>query len=84
MAETKGSSIMTEKEMSLYKLAKYTNLEIVMEAQIQSSGANQARVLEKYRKNKGSIKQQAFAMKVIFAAMLFFVAVLPTISTYYR
>jgi len=73
---------MTEKEMGLYKLAKYTNLEIVMEAQIQSSGANQARVLEKYRKNKGSIKQQAFAMKVIFAAMLFFVAVLPTISTY--
>ena len=73
---------MTEKEIGLYKLAKYTNLEIVMEAQIQSSGANQARVLEKYRKNKGSIKQQAFVMKVIFAAMLFFVAVLPTISTY--
>ena len=75
---------MTEKEMGLYKLAKYTNLEIVMEAQIQSSGANQARVLEKYRKNKGSIKQQAFAMKVVFAAMLLFVAVLPIISTYFQ
>jgi len=75
---------MTEKEMGLYKLAKYTNLEIVMEAQIQSSGANQARIIEKYKKNKGSIKQQAFAMKVVFAAMLLFVAVLPIISTYFQ
>jgi len=72
---------MAEKELGLYKLAKYTNLEIVMEAQIQSSGANQARVIEKYRKNKGSIKQQAFAMKVVFAMMLLIIAVLP-ISTY--
>jgi len=74
---------MTEKEMGLYKLAKYTNLEIVMEAQVQSSGANQARVLEKYKKNKGSIKQQAFAMKVVFAMMLLFVAILP-VSTYFQ
>jgi len=75
---------MTEKEMGLYKLAKYTNLEIVMEAQIQSSGANQAKVMEKYRKNKKSIKQQAFAMKIVLAVMLLlFVAFLP-ISTYFQ
>jgi membrane protease YdiL (CAAX protease family) len=74
---------MAEKEMSLYKLAKYTNLEIVMEAQVQSSGANQARMMEKYKKNKGSIKQQAFALKVVFAMMLLFVAILP-ISTYFQ
>ena len=75
---------MTEKEMGLYKLAKYTNLEIVMEAQIQSSGANQARILEKYKKNKKSIKQQAFAMKIVFAVLLLFVGVLPTITTYFQ
>ena len=74
---------MTEKEMGLYKLAKYTNLEIVMEAQVQSSGANQARLMEKYKKNKGSIKQQALAMKVVFAVMLLFVAALP-ITTYFQ
>jgi len=74
---------MVEKDMGLYKLAKYTNLEIVMEAQVQSSGANQARVMEKYKKNKGSIKQQAFAMKVVFAVMLLIVVVLP-ISTYFQ
>jgi len=74
---------MTEKEMGLYKLAKFTNLEIVMEAQVQSSGANQARVMEKYKKNKGSIKQQAFAMKAVFAVMLLFVAMLP-IRTYFQ
>jgi len=74
---------MVEKEMGLYKLAKYTNLEIVMEAQVQSSGANQARVLEKYKKNKSSIKQQAFAMKIVFAVMLLVVVGLP-ISTYFQ
>ena len=74
---------MAEKELGLYKLAKYTNLEIVMEAQIQSSGANQARVIEKYKKNKGSIKQQAFVMKVIFAMMLLVVTPLP-ITTYFQ
>jgi membrane protease YdiL (CAAX protease family) len=73
---------MTEKELHLYKLAKFTNLEIVMEAQVLSSGANQARLLEKYKKSKGTIKQQAFAMKIAFAAMLLFVVVLP-ITTYY-
>ena len=74
---------MTEKEIGLYKLAKYTNLEIVMEAQVQSSGANQARVMEKYRKNKGSIKQQAFAMKIVFAVMLLLISILP-VSTYFQ
>ncbi|MHA1508562.1 MAG: CPBP family glutamic-type intramembrane protease [Promethearchaeota archaeon] len=74
---------MTEKELGLYKLAKFTNLEIVMEAQVQSSGANQARLMEKYKKNKGTIKQQAFAMKVVFAVMLLFVSMLP-ISTYFQ
>ena len=64
---------MAEKELGLYKLAKYTNLEIVMESQIQSSGANQAKLLEKFKKNKGSIKQQAFAMKIAYAVLLFFV-----------
>ncbi|MCK4383100.1 MAG: hypothetical protein KAW66_07400, partial [Candidatus Lokiarchaeota archaeon] len=74
---------MVEKELGLYKLAKYTNLEIVMEAQVQSSGANQARVIEKYKKNKNSIKQQAFVMKLIFAMMLLVVAPLP-INTYFQ
>ncbi len=74
---------MAEKNLGLYKLAKYTNLEIVMESQVLSSGANQARLMEKYKKNKGSIKQQAFAMKVVFAVMLLFVVFLP-ISTYFQ
>jgi len=68
---------MAEKELGLYKLAKYTNLEIVMESQIQSSGANQAKQLEKYKKDKGTIKQQAIVMKIAFAAMLLFVVGLP-------
>jgi len=64
---------MAEKELGLYKLAKYTNLEIVMESQVLSSGANQAKLLEKFKKNKNYIKNQAIAMKIAFAVMLLFV-----------
>ncbi|NHJ20506.1 MAG: CPBP family intramembrane metalloprotease [Candidatus Lokiarchaeota archaeon] len=71
---------MVKWELGLYKLAKYTNLEIVMESQVLSSGANQARLLEKYKKNKGAIKQQAIAMKFAFAVMLFFTVGLPIIT----
>ncbi|TKJ23493.1 MAG: hypothetical protein CEE42_12040 [Promethearchaeota archaeon Loki_b31] len=72
---------MTEKDLTLYKLAKFTNLEITMEGQVQSSGANQARLMEKYKKNKSSIKQQVIAIKIVFAVMLLFISFLP-ISTY--
>jgi hypothetical protein len=72
---------MTEKELTLYKLAKFTNLEITMEGQVQSSGANQARLMEKYKKNKSTIKQQVIAVKIIFAVMLLFISFL-AISTY--
>ncbi|MBY9018863.1 MAG: CPBP family intramembrane metalloprotease [Candidatus Lokiarchaeota archaeon] len=65
------------KSLSLYKLAKYTNLEIVMEAQVQSSGANQAKLMEKFKKNKSSIKSQAFAMKAVYGIMLLFLIVIP-------
>ncbi len=74
---------MTEKDLTLYKLAKFTNLEITMEAQVQSSGANQARLMEKYKKNKKSIKQQVIAIKVVFAVMLLFISFLP-ISIYFE
>lgn len=72
---------MKEKDLTLYKLAKFTNLEITMEGQVQSSGANQARLMEKYKKNKSSIKQQVIAIKIVFAVMLLFISFLP-ISTY--
>jgi membrane protease YdiL (CAAX protease family) len=72
---------MSKKDLGLYKLAKYTNFEIVLESQILSSGANQAKLLEKLKKNKSSIKVQAIVMKIAFAVMLLFVVGLP-ISAY--
>jgi len=71
----------SKEHLSLYKLAKYTNLEIVMEAQVQSSGANQAKIMEKYKKNKNSIKSQAFAMRVVYGVMLAFLTVIPLFTT---
>ncbi|TFG03353.1 MAG: CPBP family intramembrane metalloprotease [Promethearchaeota archaeon] len=68
---------MSKKKLSLYKLAKYTNLEIVMEAQIQSTGANQAKLMEKYKKNKKSVQHQVFALKIVYAILILFVIVVP-------
>ena len=72
---------MTEKDLTLYKLAKFTNLEITMESQVLSSGANQARLMEKYKKNKKSIKHQVIALKIAFAFMFLILFFFP-ISIY--
>jgi membrane protease YdiL (CAAX protease family)/predicted permease len=71
---------MSKQKLSLFKLAKYTNLEIVMEAQVQSTGANQSRLMEKYKKNKNSIKNQAIALKVAYGFLLSFIVVLPIVA----
>ena len=74
---------MSKQKLSLFKLAKFTNLEIVMEAQVQSSGANQSRLIEKYKKNKNSIKNQAIALKIAYGFLLSFLVVLP-MFTYFQ
>jgi membrane protease YdiL (CAAX protease family)/predicted permease len=71
---------MSKQKLSLFKLAKYTNLEVVMEAQVQSTGANQTRLMEKYKKNKNSIKNQAIALKIAYGFLLTFIVVLPIVA----
>ena len=71
---------MSKQKLSLFKLAKYTNLEIVMEAQVQSTGANQSRLMEKYKKNKNSIKNQAIALKIAYGFLLSFIVILPVVA----
>ena len=71
---------MASQKLSLFKLAKYTNLEIVMEAQVQSTGANQSRLMEKYKKNKNSIKNQAIALKIAYGFLLSFIVILPVVA----
>ena len=68
---------MEEKKLKLYKLAKYTNLEIVMEAQMQSTGANQAKLMERYKKNKKSVQHQVLTLKIVYAVLIFFTGVVP-------
>ncbi|MHA1375916.1 MAG: CPBP family glutamic-type intramembrane protease [Promethearchaeota archaeon] len=71
---------MTKKKISLYKLAKYTNLEIVMEAQVQSTGANQSKLMEKYKKNQKSIKKQAIGLKFAYGFLLTIITLIPIIN----
>ena len=66
---------------SFYSLAKFTTHEILMEGQIASAGAHQARLLEKFKKNKNYIKIQFLALKIVFAIMFVFFPILP-LTTY--
>jgi len=56
-----------------YSLAKYPNLEILMDSQLASAGANQAKILEKYKKNKKAIKRQLIALKVVYGLIFVFI-----------
>ena len=71
---------MPDTKIGLYKLAKFTNLEIVLESQIQSSGANQSRLLERYKKNKNSVKTQVIAMRFAYGFIFGMIAILPIIN----
>ncbi len=66
-----------EKQKSFYSLAKYPTYEILMEASLASSGAHQARLIEKFKKNKKYIRNQFLAMKIVFS---FLFAFLPLFS----
>ncbi|MFX0011442.1 MAG: type II CAAX prenyl endopeptidase Rce1 family protein, partial [Candidatus Hermodarchaeota archaeon] len=47
-----------------WKQSKYTNYEMIIEAQFASAGAHQAKLLEKCEKNNKYIKRQSLAMKL--------------------
>ncbi len=62
-----------EVKYKFYSLAKYPNLEILMDSQLASAGANQAKILERYKKNKKSIKHQLIALKVVYGFIFVFI-----------
>jgi len=68
---------MEDEKLKFYSLAKYPNYEVLMDSQLNSAGANQARLLEKYARNKNYIKSQYYMLKFVFAFLFVF---LPFIS----
>jgi membrane protease YdiL (CAAX protease family) len=52
-----------------------------MEGQIASAGAHQARLIEKFKKNKNYVKIQFLALKLVFSIMFVFFPILP-LTTY--
>ncbi|MFX1597337.1 MAG: hypothetical protein ACFFBK_14870, partial [Promethearchaeota archaeon] len=68
---------MDEEKLKYYKLARYPVYEVLMEGQIASAGAHQAKLLEKFRKNNKYIKHQYLALKFVFAFLFVFLPILP-------
>ncbi|MFX1238020.1 MAG: hypothetical protein ACFE8P_09910, partial [Promethearchaeota archaeon] len=71
---------MTEKEIGTYFLAKYTSKEIFLESQLQTAGAHEAKLLEKYAKSSGSLRIQAFMVKVALALVVLSMTIFPVMS----
>lgn len=71
---------MEEQKLKYYRLAKYPTYEILMDGQLASAGAHQARLIEKFKKNKKYIKNQFLALKFIFALLLLFIPLLPLVT----
>ncbi len=69
-----------KKQRSFYSLAKYPIYEIIMESQMASAGAHQAKFIEKLKKNKNYIKHQALALKIVFSILFLFLPLLPLVA----
>ncbi|MFX0082126.1 MAG: CPBP family intramembrane glutamic endopeptidase [Candidatus Hodarchaeota archaeon] len=70
-------------QKSFYSLAKFAAHEILMEGQIASAGAHQARLLEKFKRNKNYIRNQFLALKLVFGFLFVFFPFLP-LATYFE
>ncbi len=68
---------------SAYDLAYYSFQEIILDAQIQISGANLSYFLEKYDRKRKSMKKQILVTKIVYA-FLFSVMPLIPIITYFQ
>jgi membrane protease YdiL (CAAX protease family) len=68
---------MEEEKLKYYKLARYPVYEVLMEGQIASAGAHQAKLLEKFKKNKKYIKHQYLALKFVFGFLFVVLPVFP-------
>jgi len=66
-----------KKQKSIYSLAKYPTYEILMEASLASSGAHQARLIEKFKKNKNYIRNQFLGLKIVFTFLFAFLPLIP-------
>ncbi|MFX1552863.1 MAG: hypothetical protein ACFFBV_02970 [Promethearchaeota archaeon] len=71
---------MEEEKLNYYKLARYPVYEVLMDGQIASAGAHQAKLLEKYKKNKKYIKHQYLALKFAFAFLFIVLPVFPLVT----
>ncbi|MFW9865627.1 MAG: type II CAAX prenyl endopeptidase Rce1 family protein [Candidatus Thorarchaeota archaeon] len=67
-------------QKSFYSLAKNVSYEILMEGQIASSGAHQARLIEKFKKNKNYIKHQFLGLKIVFSFLFVVLPILPLMT----
>ncbi|MFX1316470.1 MAG: hypothetical protein ACFE9T_11440, partial [Promethearchaeota archaeon] len=68
---------MEKQKLKYYSLAKYPTYEILMDGQLASAGAHQARLIEKFKKNKNYIKRQFLALKFVFAFLFVFIPIVP-------
>ena len=66
--------------LSAYAISKQVCHEILIEGQIASSGAHQARLIEKFKKNTKYIKHQFLALKFVFAFLFAFLPILPLVT----
>ncbi len=70
---------MEEEKLKYYRISKFPCYEILMEGQIASAGAHQAKLIEKFKKNKNYIKNQFLALKIVFSFLFTFFPLLPLV-----
>ena len=66
-----------KKQKSFFSLSRYPCYEILMEASLASSGAHQARLIEKFKKNKNYIRNQFLGLKIVFTFLFAFLPLIP-------
>jgi predicted permease len=63
----------------LFKISKFVFHEVFLDAQLETAGSNQSKVLERLEKNAKTMKTQAILIKVVYTIIFIFLPIMPLI-----
>ncbi|MEJ2279601.1 MAG: hypothetical protein P8Y70_17950 [Candidatus Lokiarchaeota archaeon] len=66
--------------LKLYRISKFVFHEVFLDAQLQTAGSNQSKILERLENSKNTMRTQAVILKVVYMVLFIFLPIMPLLT----
>ncbi|MEJ2251499.1 MAG: hypothetical protein P8Y97_17820 [Candidatus Lokiarchaeota archaeon] len=66
--------------LKLYRISKFVFHEVFLDAQLQTAGSNQSKILERLENSKNTMRTQAVILKVVYMILFIFLPIMPLLA----